>query len=134
MLSRGRTAVLEVGGGRVKVCECGAHFAVEHNSRGQMTSRKLCDGCRERRASRHADDLPDTKGLPRCADCTALVGLRWGTVTHLDEHGRCQGCASWHAKRVVRDANERRGYRYAGGLVLRGPAPYSRTEPLREPE
>src|SRR5437660_10142610 len=89
MLSRGKTPILEVDGQRMKVCECKAHFPVEYNTRGQMTSRALCDRCRERRARRHADDLPDIEGVPRCVECTALVGLEWGTVTYLDADGRC---------------------------------------------
>src|SRR5262245_45091619 len=60
MLSRGKTPILEVDGQRVKVCACKALFPVEYNSRGQMTSRALCDKCREKRARRHSDDLPDT--------------------------------------------------------------------------
>jgi hypothetical protein len=127
MLSRGRTALIVEDGRRVKVCACGARFPAEYNTRGQMTSRKLCDACRERRERRHPEDPSDLEGVSRCGECSALVGLRWGTVTHLDEEGRCPSCATWHAKRLVRDANERRGYRYVGGLLLRGPAPRSRS-------
>jgi hypothetical protein len=128
MFRRGPTSILVIGGEPVKLCACGDPFAAEYDARGQMTSRKLCDTCRERRVSRHADDLTDTAGVPRCADCTALVGLRWGTVTHLDEHGRCLACASWHAKSVARDAKERRDFRYSGGFVLRDPTRYARAD------
>ncbi|WP_410961421.1 hypothetical protein, partial [Salmonella sp. SAL4457] len=62
MLSRGRTPIVVEGDRRMKVCGCKALFPVEYNNRGQMTSRALCDTCREKRARRHADDLPDIEG------------------------------------------------------------------------
>jgi hypothetical protein len=131
MLSRGRTPILNLEGQRFKICECTARFPVEFNSRGQMTSRKLCDACREKRARRHADELPNTQGVPRCQDCSALVGLEWGTVTHLDENGRCQSCAEWYSKRMVRESRERMGYRFVGGMVFRGPVRYPRGDSRR---
>jgi hypothetical protein len=126
MPSRGKTPIVIQGDRRMKVCACKALFPVEYNNRGQMTSRALCDKCREKRLRRRADDLPDTEGVPRCVECTALVGLQWGTVTHLDAGGRCQSCAAWHAKRVLREVREGMGYRLAAGILFRGPIPFSR--------
>jgi len=91
-------SIVMVGNERVKVCRCGATFPIEFNSRGQMTSRKLCDRCRNKRH----EGLPDTTGIPRCVDCTALVGREWGTVTHLDANGRCPACAAWHKRKLIR--------------------------------
>ena len=91
-------SIVVVGGERVKVCRCGNRFPIEFNSRGQMTSRKLCDRCRSKRH----EGLPDTSGIPRCVECTALVGREWGSVTHLDENGRCPACAAWHKRKLAR--------------------------------
>lgn len=117
MLTRGKTQVhRDPGGARHKVCECGAKFPVEFNTRGQMTSRALCDDCRLKRTRRAAGNLPNTAGVPRCEDCSALLGLSWGTVTHLDEDGRCPACAAWHLKTLEREQKERNGYTNRGGL------------------
>jgi hypothetical protein len=130
MLSRGRTLILSEGAARYKVCECGNRFPVEFNSRGQMTSRKLCDLCREKRQKRNADELPNTQGVPRCCDCFGLVGLEWGTITHLDHNGRCPSCAKWYQKRVAREAAEKNGVRFVGGMRFE-PARYPTVDYLR---
>ena len=97
-------------------CACGNTFPVEYNSRGQITSRKLCDRCREKRNTRTTRALPSTRGVPRCIDCTALVGPQWGTVTHLDPNGRCPSCSNWYQKRTYIAERERMGYRFVGGM------------------
>src|SRR5439155_18346890 len=94
----------------MKICACGNTFPVEYNSRGQITSRKLCDRCREKRNTRTTRALPSTRGVPRCIDCTALVGPQWGTVTHLDPEGRCPSCSNWYQKRTYIAERERMGY------------------------
>lgn len=123
-LSRGKIQVVD----GLKTCECGTKFPVEFNSRKQMTSRKLCDKCRIKRQYRRAADLPDIAGVPRCAECLGLVGLKWGTITHLNAAGLCTSCAKWAAKRRQREAAEARGAVRLGGLWF-GPA-----RPLRSME
>ena len=110
----------------MKVCACGNTFPVEYNSRGQITSRKLCDRCREKRNTRTTRALPSTRGVPRCIDCTALVGPQWGTVTHLDEDGRCPSCSNWYKKRLYIAERERMGYRFVGGMFFLRPLPRPR--------
>lgn len=118
-LTRGRRPIILIEGQRKKVCECNNCFPVEYNSRGQMTSRQLCDPCREKRTRRRADDLPNTEGVPRCFDCSALVGLEWGTVTHLDHDSRCPSCAEWYLKRLDREHKERQGIFIRGGIQFK---------------
>jgi hypothetical protein len=107
----------------MKTCACGNTFPVEYNSRGQITSRKLCDRCREKRNTRTTRALPSTRGVPRCIDCTALVGPQWGTVTHLDPDGRCPSCSNWYQKRTYIAERERMGYRFVGGMFFLRPLP-----------
>jgi hypothetical protein len=89
-------------GGLFKRCECQALFAVEFSRCGQLTSRRLCDDCRDDRAKRKSDVLRHVPAnAPRCLDCEALVGLQYGSsITHLDDKGRCTDCAAWEKKRV----------------------------------
>lgn len=111
---RANTATVADG---VKTCACGATFPVEFNSRGQMTSRKLCDGCREKRQQRWKNvrrRMP--KGAPRCVDCTAVAGVEWGTTLSLDENGRCPSCAKWRQRVLAEKTARRRGHRFRGGL------------------
>lgn len=92
-----------------KTCPCGAVFAVEFDSRGQMTQRVYCDACRtvRRRGQRRHDRPPEfPPETPRCQECEALVGLQYGTVTHLDSAGRCPACARWEIKRQLRANKE----------------------------
>ena len=105
----------------IKICACGNTFPVEYNSRGQITSRKLCDKCREKRNTRTTRTLPSTRGVPRCVDCTALVGPQWGTVTDLDPEGRCPSCSTWNKKRSYIAERERMGYRFVGGMFFLRP-------------
>lgn len=124
MLSRGKTPIFERPDGKWKRCACGNEFPCEYNGRGQMTSRALCTPCREQRARRKADDDPEVPAdALRCTDCSALVGLHFGSsVTHLDSDNRCLSCAEWYRKRQTREGWERRGYRLVGGILFRGPA------------
>lgn len=114
--------IRETPAGRVKVCkDCPNRFPVEFNSRGQMTSRQLCDACRELRTHRQGIDLPGMEGVPRCVDCSGLVGLKWGVITHLEADGRCPDCAEWHQRSQERKAYVGLGYHRLGGMWFRRP-------------
>lgn len=120
VLSRGRRTVHGEGADAYKVCSCGRRFPVERDARGQITSRVLCQACRELRQRsgwRRAGDLAHLPvDVPRCADCQAIVGLRYGSsVTHVNAAGLCPACARWAAKRGAA--------RPASGGRRRPPAP-----------
>lgn len=117
-LTRGRTLVYERDDRLWKRCECGAEFEAQFNSRGQMTSRKLCTPCRELRLTRKAADLPNIPAdARRCVDCEAICGLQYGSsVTHLDDNGRCSDCARWEAKTYARELREKEGLVMRGGV------------------
>jgi hypothetical protein len=111
----------------VTVCACGEPIPTAFAGDGQATGSKLCDACRERRVRRHPDYLlEESRDLPRCLDCTAVVGLRWGTATHLDADGRCPSCVGRHAEPLAGASREQRGRRFAVGMGLRRPASRSR--------
>jgi hypothetical protein len=140
MLTRGKVPIIrdETGARMFKVCGCGARFPVEINRRGQMTSRMLCDNCRLRRLRRKCEELPNTEGLPRCEDCGALEGIEWGSATFLDGNGRCPACAEWHLKAMEREARDRAGYVFRGGIWVYGngrrpPAPALPRPPAPRP-
>ena len=88
--------------GETKYCRsCGAAFPVEFNTRGQMTTRALCDACRIARRRRENSDLPGLEAAPRCRSCHCLIGLdRGSSQTHLDAAGRCPACARWEDGRL----------------------------------
>lgn len=91
-------SILKIDGGEFKRCECGALFEVEFNSRGQRTTRKLCDACRRFRMLRKGDEFGFPEGVARCEGCSAGVGIEWGSVLSLDESGYCRDCAEWRRK------------------------------------
>lgn len=89
-------------GDLVKVCiRDKRQFPVEYNTRGQITSRYLCDECRDKASSlgTRPEAAPDH---PRCVTCSALVGLAFGTNTGLDANGECPGCARWRERMALR--------------------------------
>lgn len=99
---------------RTKQCLCGNVFPVELNRRGQVTSRKLCDDCRERRSR---DELNIPPNAPRCNSCGALVGRQFGEVLNLVD-GLCQSCLKWRKRREEREELKRRGWEFRGGLAF----------------
>lgn len=122
--SRGKVKIVRRDDGSwVKLCaDCRSPFPLEWNSRGQRTSRKLCDKCRIQHACRKtlAGDLPLPPGTPRCAECTAVVGIHLGGVSHLDAAGNCPECARWLRKDGERRARIAAGYRLKGGMWVVG--------------
>lgn len=78
-----------------KRCPCGATFPAERNSRGQITSRKFCDACRQLRAEDRCPPPPAPPDALRCVTCECLIGLQWGGQTHADDNGNCPACARW---------------------------------------
>lgn len=113
----------------MKTCPCGTAFPVERapirngGGGGNASTRKLCDRCRATPAKDRAwmarpEIPPDAR---RCVDCTALVGIQFGTVSGLDAAGRCHSCAKSAKWRAGRSAEARRGIRRVGGLTFAPP-------------
>ena len=73
MLSRGKTLILIEGERRMKVCECKSLFPVEYNTRGQMTSRALCDSRWRRPPSRPNAKAP--AAAARNAMASGVMGM-----------------------------------------------------------
>lgn len=126
--------IIEIDNQRMKICsDCETPFPIELNRLGQMTSRKLCDDCRSAHASKRSGDLPVPPGVQRCVGCTALVGAEWGTVTHLDENGRCYSCAAWELRRLEREEKLRAGLVNRGGTWVKNTAPAVVRRTLKQP-